>query len=201
MKTICVYCGSSPGRDARFVQAAKATGEEIARRQLTLIYGGGRVGLMGEVARAALSHGGRVIGVIPKALVEQELAMQALSEMHVVASMHERKALMAELADGFIALPGGFGTIEEIFEVLTWAQLGMHTKPCGLLNTAHYFDQLLQFIDQAVEEHFVHPPHRALILQGQSPAELLDLFLKHKPVRMDKAEWVRKMSDAANGED
>lgn len=198
MKTICVYCGSSPGKDVRFVQAARATGEEIARRQLTLVYGGGRVGLMGEVARAALSLGGRVIGVIPQAMVAQQLAMQALSEMRVVASMHERKALMAELADGFIALPGGYGTIEEIFEVLTWAQLGMHTKPCGLLNTAHYFDRLLQFVDQAVEEHFVYPPHRALILQGQSPAELLDLFLKHQPVRMDKADWARKMSNAAS---
>ncbi len=195
---ICVYCGSSAGKDPVYLQAARALGEEIAKRRLTLVYGGGRVGLMGEVARAVLNKGGRVIGVIPKSLQEQELAFSELAELRVVDSMHERKAMMAELSDGFIALPGGYGTIEEIFEVLTWSQLGFHTKPCGILNINHYYDRLLEFLDQSVAAQFIYQPHRDLILQAVDPAVLLDIFTAYQPVRMNKAEWVRKLESKSN---
>lgn len=195
LNSICVYCGSSPGKDPAFLQAARSMGQEIAARQLTLVYGGGRIGLMGEVARTVLDNGGKVIGVIPKALVEQELAFRDLLELHVVNSMHERKALMADLSDGFVALPGGYGTIEEIFEVLTWVQLGIHAKPCGLLNIGHYYDHLLKFLDYAVEQNFVHQPHRDLILQAVDPAAILDKVNAYQPVKMNKADWVRKMED------
>jgi len=140
IKSVCVYCGSSPGKNPDFLQSARAMGTELANRKITLVYGGGRSGLMGEVARTVLERGGRVIGVIPKALEDQELAFREVTELRVVDSMHERKALMAELSDAFVALPGGYGTLEEIFEVLTWVQLGFHTKPCGLLNISHYYD-------------------------------------------------------------
>ncbi len=193
LSKICVYCGSSAGGNPAYMQAAHALGEEIANRRLTLVYGGGKVGLMGEVARSALQNNGRVIGVIPKALEEQELAFSELTELFVVNSMHERKAMMADLADGFIALPGGYGTIDEFFEVLTWSQLGFHTKPCGILNIQHYYDRLLEFLDQSVTEKFVYQPHRDLILQADSPAELLEQFADYQPVRMNKAEWARKM--------
>jgi uncharacterized protein (TIGR00730 family) len=195
LSKICVYCGSSSGNDPAYMQAARDMGAEIAKRGLTLVYGGGRVGLMGEVARATMENKGNVIGVIPKALQDQELAFSELSELRVVNSMHERKAMMADLADGFIAMPGGFGTIEEIFEVLTWSQLGFHTKPCGMLNINHYYDRLLDFLDQSVKEQFIYQPHRDLILQALTPAELLDQFTTYQPVRMNKAEWVRKMED------
>lgn len=195
IKTICVYCGSSPGRNALFLQSARSMGKEIAERKLTLVYGGGRVGLMGEVARAAMENGGKVIGVIPQALKDQELAFHELSELRVVDSMHERKALMAELSDGFAALPGGYGTLEEIFEVLTWLQLGFHTKPCGFLNINHYYDTLLAFLDQSVEEQFIYQPHRDLIMQAIEPAELLDKFTAYKPVKISKAEWVRDLEE------
>lgn len=200
LNKVCVYCGSSSGKDPVFLQAARSMGEEIARRHLTLVYGGGRVGLMGAVARTVLEKGGEVIGVIPKALEEQELAFHDLLELHVVNSMHERKALMAELSDGFIALPGGYGTIEEIFEVLTWVQLGIHAKPCGLLNTGGYYDRLLDFLDHAVAQNFVHQPHRDLFLQAVDPGELLDSFEAYQPVLMNKAEWVREMEDDPKSE-
>ena len=193
---ICVYCGSSPGNDPTYLQAARSLGQEIANRKLTLVYGGGRIGLMGEVARSVLNNRGQVIGVIPKALVDQELAFNNdRLDLRVVNSMHERKAMMAELSDGFIALPGGYGTIEEIFEVLTWVQLGLHTKPCGLINISHYYDHLIEFLDYAVEQGFIHQPHRELIMQDQTPSQLLDMFSKYQPVKMNKAEWVRKMED------
>lgn len=195
LRSICVYCGSSSGDNPEYMQAACVLGEEIAARDLTLVYGGGRVGLMGQVARSALQNGGRVIGVIPKALQDQELAFSELAELRVVNSMHERKAMMAELADGFIALPGGYGTLEELFEILTWSQLGLHVKPCGILNINHYYDRLLEFLDQSVADHFIYQPHRDLILQAGSPAALLDVFAAYQPVRMNKAEWVRKMED------
>lgn len=176
-----------------FLQSARSMGKEIADRNLTLVYGGGRVGLMGEVARAAMENGGKVIGVIPEALKDQELAFHELSELRVVDSMHERKAQMAELSDGFAALPGGYGTLEEIFEVLTWLQLGFHTKPCGFLNINHYYDTLLAFLDQSVEEQFIYQPHRDLIMQALEPAELLDKFTAYKPVKISKAEWARSL--------
>jgi hypothetical protein len=193
---VCVYCGSSPGRNPDFIQSARAMGAELANRNITLVYGGGRSGLMGEVARAALDNGGQVIGVIPKALEVQELAFREVTELHVVNSMHERKALMAELSDGFVALPGGYGTLEELFEVLTWVQLGFHTKPCGVLNIDHYYDHLLEFLDNSVSEQFIHQPHRDLIMQAFEPADLIARFLAYQPVKMNKAAWVLNMKQS-----
>ena len=155
LKAICVYCGSSPGASPLYIQAAQDLGREIAERGIRLVYGGASVGLMGAVAKAALAAGGKVTGIIPRALFEQEVAFKNLDDLIVVDSMHIRKAKMAELADGFIALPGGYGTFDEFFEVLTWAQLGLHAKPCGLLNINHYYDHLLAFLDHSVNEMFV----------------------------------------------
>jgi uncharacterized protein (TIGR00730 family) len=174
MKRICVFCGSSPGHDPRHLEAARATGRTLAERRVGLVYGGGSVGLMGAVADAALAAGGEVIGVIPRVLQIRELAHRSLTTLHVVGSMHERKALMAELSDGFVALPGGMGTLEELSEVLTWAQLGLHARPVGLLDVAGYYQPLVRFFDQAVTAGFLRPAHRALLLVGHQPAALLD---------------------------
>lgn len=174
INSICVYCGSSSRAAEHYLQAARATGEAIAARGLTLVYGGARVGLMGVVADTVLERGGRVTGVIPRALVDKEVAHPGLTVQHVVESMHDRKALMSELADGFLALPGGFGTLDELFEMLTWAQLGFHAKPIGLLNTAGYFDGLLAFCDRAVQDGFVYAAQREAILTGVDPALLVD---------------------------
>lgn len=174
MKRICVYCGSSPGRRPEYRAAARALGHEIAARGLGLVYGGASIGVMGAVADAVLERGGEVIGVIPHSLAVKEVAHDALAELIVVTSMHERKAKMAELSDAFAALPGGWGTLEEIFEMLTWAQLGLHEKPCGLLNVADYFDPLYRFLENAVSERFVKAEHRAMIILEDDPARLLD---------------------------
>lgn len=174
LKRICVFCGSSGGRRLEYTRAAQAMGMELARRELCLVYGGGSTGLMGTVADAVLKMGGRVIGVIPRGLATKELAHAGLTEMHVVETMHERKALMAELSDASIALPGGFGTFEEFFEVLTWSQLGYHRKPCGILNVEKYFDPLLDLLDHSVTEEFVRPDHRTLVIEENDPARLLD---------------------------
>ena len=173
MQSVCVFAGSSSGARSEYAIEAAALGQAIATRGWTLVYGGGNVGLMGVLADAALSAGGKVVGVIPRALVAKELAHAHLSELHVVESMHERKALMAERADGVIALPGGFGTLEEWFEVLTWSQLGLHAKPCGLLNVAGYYEPLLALLDHMVAERFVRGPHRDMIVAAASCAELL----------------------------
>lgn len=176
MKRICVFCGSSPGHDPRYLEAARSMGRTLAQRGIGLVYGGGSVGLMGAVADAALASGGEVIGVIPQVLQIRELAHKKLSTLHVVGSMHERKALMAELSDGFVALPGGMGTLEELSEVLTWAQLGLHARPVGLLDVAGYYQPLAEFFDRAVGAGFLRPAHRALLLVGHEPAALLDRF-------------------------
>jgi uncharacterized protein (TIGR00730 family) len=174
MKRICVFCGSSPGHDPSHLEAAGLMGRTLARRGLGLVYGGGSVGLMGAVADAALAAGGEVTGVIPRVLQIRELAHGSLTTLHVVGSMHERKALMAELSDGFVALPGGMGTLEELSEVLTWAQLGLHHRPVGLLDVAGYYRPLAQFFDGAVSAGFLRPAHRDLLLVGDEPAVLLD---------------------------
>jgi uncharacterized protein (TIGR00730 family) len=174
MKRICVFCGSSPGHDPRYLEAARLMGRALAERGLGLVYGGGSVGLMGAVADAALAAGGQVTGVIPQVLQIRELAHGGLTALHVVGSMHERKALMAELSDGFVALPGGMGTLEELSEVLTWAQLGLHARPVGLLDVAGYYQPLIRFFDQAVEAGFLRPAHRRLLLSGDQPAAILD---------------------------
>lgn len=179
MNTICVYCGSSPGRDPAYAAAAHAVGRLLAETGRTLVYGGGHVGLMGAVADAALATGGKVIGVIPRALEEKELAHDGLTELRVVGSMHERKAIMADLADGFLALPGGLGTLEELFETWTWGQLGLHAKPYGLLNVAGFYDPLLALVDHMVDERFVGPAHRELLLVDSAPERLLERMAAH----------------------
>lgn len=176
LHSICVFCGSSVGARPEYAAAAGAMGELLARRGICVVYGGGNVGLMGVLADAALAAGGRVIGVIPQMLVDRELAHRGISELRIVGSMHERKALMAELPDGFIALPGGMGTFEELCEVLTWAQLGIHAKPVGILNILGYFDSLLKLLDHALAEQFLRPQHRRLLLAASEPAELLRLL-------------------------
>ena len=174
LKRICVFCGSSSGVNALYTEAAQAVGRLLCRRGVELVYGGGNVGLMGVLADACLAEGGRVIGVIPQALVDKEVAHQGLTELRVVSSMHERKAVMAELSDAFAALPGGYGTWEELFEMLTWTQLGIQRKPCGLLNVNGYYDPLLELADQAVSEGFLREVNRELLLSDDEPVRLLD---------------------------
>lgn len=186
MHSICVFLGSNPGYDPRFAQAARDMGRELARRGLTLVYGGSNVGLMGLLADTALATGGRAIGVIPAALRDKEIAHPGLSELHVVGSMHERKALMAELADGFAALPGGMGTLEELCEVLTWGQLGIHAKPCGVLNVNGYWQDLARFLETMVQNGFLHPAHRDMLLAADHPAALLDAMAAYVPPRAKK---------------
>ena len=188
MKRICVYCGSNPGRNPDFLQAAEALGQALVDRGLGLVYGGASIGVMGAVANAVLAHGGEAIGVIPEALHEKEITHTGLSEQHIVGSMHERKALMAELSDGFIALPGGWGTFEEIFEALTWAQLGIHRKPCGLLNVSGYYDHLGAFLEHAIEQQFVKPECRAMLMISPDPQGLLEQFAAYDPPVVKK--WI-----------
>ncbi len=176
MKRICVFCGSSKGLKPRYQEVAQAVGKELVRRNLGLVYGGGNIGLMTVVAEAVLTGGGDVQGIIPDFMVEQGVARQDLSALHVVGSMHERKALMADLSDAFVALPGGYGTLEEFCEMITWRQLRIHQKPCGLLNVDGFFDGLLTFINHQVQEGFVTQENRSLILTSSNPAELLDLL-------------------------
>jgi len=180
MRRICVFCGSSLGLNERYRDAARTLGRELAERRLDLVYGGGSVGLMGVLADTVLAGGGHVFGVIPRQLATEELAHRGLTSLKIVASMHERKACMADLADAFIALPGGFGTFEELFEAITWSQLGIHRKPVGLLNIEDYFDPLVTLIDRAIEEGFIVPQNRQLVVVGESPAELLDKLSRHR---------------------
>lgn len=175
---ICVFTGSRHGANREYAQAAKQLGRELIAHGYGLVYGGGNVGLMTVIADSVLELKGHVTGVIPNSLVSKEVAHFGLSDLRMVDSMHERKALMAELSDGFIAMPGGIGTMEEFFEVLSWAQLGLHEKPCGLLNVAGYYDPLIQFLDHAVEQDFIKPKHRALMVVESDPGRLLDRFAK-----------------------
>ena len=174
MRRVCVFCGSTPGRRPEYGAATRAFGRLLAERGYGLVYGGGHVGLMGVVADAMLEAGGEVIGVMPHALIAREIGHRGLTTMHVVDSMHERKALMADLADAFVALPGGVGTFEEMFEAITWTQLGVHAKPCGLLNVDGFYDHLLRFLDHAWAEGFIKPETRAIVKASADPADLLD---------------------------
>jgi len=193
MKRICVFCGSSKGLKPAYREAAVEIGRAIAAKGFELVYGGGNIGLMGELADAALEAGGRVIGVIPDGLLRREVGHLHLTELHIVSSMHERKAMMAELSDAFVALPGGYGTLEEFFEIVTWAQLGMHRKPCGLLNVSGYFDPLLDMIDRANEEQFLRPHHRELVLVASQVDDLLDQMARYRPpMSLDK--WIDRKS-------
>jgi uncharacterized protein (TIGR00730 family) len=186
MKRVCVFCGSSAGSSAAYAAAARSLGLEIARRGLGLVYGGGRVGLMGILADAVLAAGGEVDGVLPRHLAAKEVGHAGLTRLHLVASMHERKAMMAGLADGFLSLPGGLGTLEEMAEILTWAQLGLHSKPCALLDAAGYFRPLVAFLDHAVAEGFLRKEHRDLVIVGDDSARLLDAMEQWRPVPVEK---------------
>jgi uncharacterized protein (TIGR00730 family) len=189
MRRLCVFCGSSAGNRDVYRDSARRLGELLAAAGLGLVYGGGHVGLMGVLADAVLRGGGEVVGVIPQALVDRELAQRNLTRLEVVDTMHQRKARMADLADGFAALPGGFGTGDELFEILTWAQLGLHARPVGVLNVAGFFDPLRQWLDRAVAEGFLKPAHRRLLLEATSPEELLDLLRRHRPPERE-AKWI-----------
>jgi len=186
MLRICVFTGSSPGARTDYADAARALGRELVDRGHELVYGGSTAGLMGILADEVLGAGGHVIGVMPEALVAKEVAHRGLPDLRVVGTMHERKALMADLSDAFIALPGGFGTLDEFFEALTWSQLGLHAKACGMLNVCGYFDGLLAFLDRAVEERFLPGPHRAMIISGDSPQALLASLATCSPPTVEK---------------
>jgi uncharacterized protein (TIGR00730 family) len=183
---VCVYCGANTGSRAAYAAAARRLGTLLGERGLGLVYGGGNVGLMGIVADAALAAGAAVVGVIPQAMVERELGHQGLTDLRVVASMHERKALMAELADAFVALPGGLGTLDELFEVWTWGQLGLHARPIGLLDVEGFFQPLVAHLDHAVAEGFVRPPHRAMVAVEREPERLLDRLAAYEAPRVGK---------------
>jgi uncharacterized protein (TIGR00730 family) len=183
-----VFAGSSAGLQPEYRAAATELGRVLAECGIELVYGGARVGLMGAVADAVLAGGGRVTGVIPRALVEKEVAHGELTDLRIVTSMHERKALMADLSDAFVALPGGWGTLDEMFEILTWAQLGLHRKPCGLLNVQRYFDQLLSFLDHTMEQGFVRREYSALLAVSERPAALLEALAAQTPPAVEK--WI-----------
>jgi len=188
MKKICVYCGSSSGKSPEYLESTSVLAKEMVKRNIGLVYGGANVGIMGQIANTMLANGGDVTGVIPQALVDKEVGHFGLTELKIVGSMHERKAIMADLSDGFIALPGGLGTLEELFEVLTWSQLGFHHKPCALLNIKQYYESLSVFLDHAVEEEFVKPIHREMLLLASDPSQLLDAMERYRPPAVDK--WI-----------
>jgi uncharacterized protein (TIGR00730 family) len=188
MERLCVFSGSSPGAHPDYVLAAEELGRALADRDVVLVYGGASVGLMGAVADATLDAGGEVVGVIPQALIDREIAHPGLSDLRVVSSMHERKALMAELSDGFVALPGGMGTLEELFEVYTWTQLGLHSKPLGLFDVRSYFAKLVAFLDHTVEERFLTVEHREMLVVEQRAEALLEAFRRWRPPLRSK--WI-----------
>jgi uncharacterized protein (TIGR00730 family) len=195
IKRICVYCGSSPGEKPEYTRAARELGQLLVKKKIELVYGEADVGLMGEVANTVMSGGGTAIGVIPRSFANK-VSHQGLTELHVVASMHERKQKLVDLADGFIALPGGLGTLEEIFEQLTWTQIGLHSKPCGILNVRGYFDHLLEFLDESVAEEFVRPEHRDMILVDESPEKLLEKISSYKAPHFEKWIGLKKQESA-----
>jgi uncharacterized protein (TIGR00730 family) len=194
MKRICVFCGSSPGARPEYIESAEELGRALVKNGIGLVYGGARIGMMGAIASAVMGSSGEVIGVIPRSLVDKEVAYVGITDLRVVDSMHERKALMSGLSDGFIAMPGGLGTIEEIFEVLTWSQLGIQKKPCGFLNVGHYYDKLVEFIDHAVAEEFIGPVSKELILVDESPGGLLKKFAEYRPPEVNKAAWALQLA-------
>jgi uncharacterized protein (TIGR00730 family) len=186
MNRICVFCGSNSGSRPIYSDAARELGQVLARRKIALVYGGGSIGLMGILADATLAAGGDVIGVIPQGLFRREVAHNGLTELRFVTSMHQRKAMMADLSDGFIALPGGYGTFEELSEIVTWAQLGIHAKPCGVLNIENYYTPFLAFLDHAVREEFLRPAHRAIIQEDSNVEDLLNKMLEYTPPKVEK---------------
>ncbi|HET55629.1 MAG TPA: TIGR00730 family Rossman fold protein, partial [Ignavibacteria bacterium] len=193
MKKICVFCGSSFGNNKSYSDTANLLGNLIAKKNIELVYGGASVGLMGEIASAVLKAGGKVTGVIPKQLLEKEVAHTGLNDLRIVGSMHERKSLMADLSDGFIAMPGGFGTLEEVFEVVAWGQLNFHNKPLGLLNVNGYYNNLIKFLDHSVNENFIKPEHREMILVNNDPEAMITQLQNYIPPKVDKADWILEM--------
>jgi len=191
VNSVCVYCGSSPGNRPEYAEGAHLLGRTLAERGLALVYGGGKVGLMGTVANAVLEHGGTVIGIIPEALMQKEVGHRGLTELHVVRNMHERKQMMADRSDAFIAMPGGVGTFEELFETFTWLQLGYHDKPVGLLNVGGFYDGMLGFLGHAVQEGFLKPMHADLLHVADLPGTLLDQLAAAPRVRVDKWQQAR----------
>lgn len=192
MKSICVFCGSNSGKGTDHLIAAQQLGEIFAKENITLVYGGGNVGIMGEIANTVLQYNGKVIGVIPEDLVQREAALYEVTELKIVKSMHERKALMSELSDGFIALSGGMGTLEEFLETWTWAQLGIHSKPIGLLNVNGYYDLLLKFINNCIDNNFIHPQNLDMIVVDNNPNGLIDKMKEFKPVKVRK--WMSSVN-------
>ncbi len=190
MKSICVFCGSNPGNDPAYLEAATSAGLYLAKNNIGLVFGGGRVGLMGRIADTVMENGGRVTGIIPRDLAEKEVAHENLTELHIVGSMHQRKAMMAKLSDGFIAMPGGFGTFEEICEVITWTQLGFQDKPCGILNMNGYYDPMIRLFDKAVSEGFIREMHRELVIVGEEIESLVEAMGRFKPMNLEK--WIDK---------
>jgi uncharacterized protein (TIGR00730 family) len=189
VRRVCVFCGSSPGANPAYAEATAELGRLLVEDGIGVVYGGGTVGLMGVLADSVLDAGGEAIGVIPQALVDREIGHNGLSELRVVGSMHERKALMAELADAFVALPGGLGTLEELFEVYTWAQLGLHRKPCGLLDVEDYYAGIVQFLGHAVRERFVRDEHRAMLMVERDPRRLIDRLREFEP-ETAQPKWI-----------
>ncbi len=189
MRRVCVFCGSSPGARPAYTEATEELARLLATEGIGVVYGGGGVGLMGKLADAVLAHGGEITGVIPRALVDREIEHRQVEDMRVVDSMHERKALMAELADAFVALPGGIGTLEELVEVFTWSQLGLHRKPCGLLDVEGYYQRLTDFLDHAVQERFLLAQHRATLMAESDPGALLERLRAYRPDAVEP-KWI-----------
>lgn len=190
MKSICVFCGSSEGNDPVFIKSAQQLAELLVSQNIDLIYGGASVGMMGALANEVIRLGGKASGVIPKPIFEKEVAHRGLTELYVVKSMHERKQMMYDLSDGFIAMPGGIGTLEELFEILTWAQLGLHKKPCGVFNVENYFDSILNFLNQALEKGFIKEKYKQLFLNDSDPQKLLEKMKRYSPILEKK--WMDK---------
>lgn len=193
MQRVCVFCGSSSGVKQEYAVGARELGLVLAKKNIDLVYGGGHVGLMGIVADAAMSAGAKAIGIIPRCLADKEVAHQGLTELKIVQTMHERKAQMSDLSDGFIAMPGGFGTLEELFEVITWAQLGIHKKPFGLFNVAGYYDKLIEFMDYQVEQGFVPQRHREMIIVSDEAEQLVEMLESFHPVAQEKWASTRQI--------
>lgn len=193
MQRVCVFCGSSSGVKQEYAVGARELGLVLAKKNIDLVYGGGHVGLMGIVADAAMSAGAKAIGIIPRCLADKEVAHQGLTELKIVQTMHERKAQMSELSDGFIAMPGGFGTLEELFEVITWAQLGIHKKPFGLFNVAGYYDKLIEFMDYQVEQGFVPQRHREMIIVSDEAEQLVEMLESFHPIAQEKWASTRQI--------
>jgi len=193
LKRIAVFCGSSSGYDNDYTIAAQSLGSILSKNEIGLVFGGGAIGLMGIIAREMINNGSEVVGVIPENLFKKQLALQDLTDLRIVGSMHERKALIADLSDGFIAMPGGLGTIEEIFEVLTWAQLGIHTKPCGFLNVRNYFHHIINFLDHMQNQNFINENHRSMIIIEENPEILLEKLKAYKHENTDKSAWALNM--------